>query len=67
MMRRVMMIDVFMRKRVDNIKYNGDESEDDLCAWIRVVHLRRRFPLICELFEYVYTCVPCRFYFYAFI
>jgi hypothetical protein len=30
---------------------------DDLCACIRVVHLSGSLPLICELFEYVYTCV----------
>jgi len=44
-----------------------DDDDDDLCACIRVVHFSGSLALICELFEYVYTCVTCRTYFYAFI
>jgi len=47
--------------------YDDDEYVDDLCACIRVVHFSESLALICELFEYVYTCVTCRIYFYAFI
>ena len=46
---------------------DDDEYVDDLCACIRVVHFSESLALICELFEYVYTCVTCRNYFYAFI
>jgi hypothetical protein len=46
---------------------DDDEYVDDLCACIRVVHFSESLALICELFEYVYTCVTCRIYFYAFI
>jgi len=47
--------------------YNDDEYDDDLCACINVVHFSGSLALICELFEYVYTCVTCRIYFYSFI
>ena len=46
---------------------DDDEYDEDLCACIRVVHFSGSLALICELFKYVYTCVTCRIYFYAFI
>ena len=45
--------------------YDDDEYDDDLCVCIRVVHFSGSLALICELFEYVYTCVTCRIYLYA--
>jgi len=61
MMMRVMYI-MMMR-----LIYDDDEYDDELCACIRVVHFSGSLALISKLFEYVYTCVACRTYFYAFI
>jgi len=62
-----MMMMRLMYIRMIRVIYDDDEYHDILCACIRVVHFSGSLSLICELFEYVYTCVTCRIYFYAFI
>jgi len=68
---------MFIYDEVKSDVYNDDENniqitmkrviydDDDLCVCIRVVHFSGSLALICELFEYVYTCVTCRIYLYA--
>jgi len=57
--------DIHMTKM--RVIYDDDEYDDGLCVCIRVVHFCGSLALICELLEYVYTCVTCRIYFYTFI
>jgi len=63
MMMRVIYIYITMTRVI----YDDDEYVDDLCACTRVMHFSESLALICKLFEYVYTPVTCRIYFYAFI
>jgi hypothetical protein len=78
MMMRVMMFiydedesDVYNDDENDiqiwRVIYDDEKYDDDLCVCIRVVHFSGSLALICELSEYVYTCVTCRIYLYAFI
>jgi len=58
---------IMMEREMIFIYDRGEGSGNVLCASNRVVHINRSLALICELFEYVYTRVSCRIYFYAFI
>lgn len=47
-----------------DVIHDEEESDDALCLFsCQSRASQEMIALICELSEYVYTCVPCRIYF----